>query len=133
MRYEKYSWMPLDKYYKTWLIGLPLRLENFYISIKDRNKIHLMDDVIYNGKKCFVNNGIRYDENGNRLWDILEKEWNSDGTRNHYLAIDAELTKAKNWQTFKNSCLSHYRWYMEYWYSIRLREKLEERGKQYDT
>jgi len=125
MRYEKYSWMPIKKYYQTWFVGLPLRLENFYISIKDRNKIHLMDDVIYQGKKCFVNNGIRYDENGNRLWDILEKEWNSDGTRNHYLATDAELTKVKNWQTFKNSCLYHYRWYMTYWYSIKLREKMD--------
>jgi hypothetical protein len=129
MRYEKYSYMPLKEYYKTWFIGLPLRLENFYISIKDRNKIHLMDDVIYNGKKCFVNNGIRSNEKGERLWDILETEWNPDGTRNHYLATDAELTKVKNLETFKNSCLSHYRWYMIYWYQIQVRELMEKRKK----
>ena len=127
MRHEKYSHMPLKEYYKTWFIGFPLRFKHLYISLENANGIHLMDDVIYNGKKCFVNNGIRSNEQGERLWDILEKEWNPDGTRNHYLATDAELTKVKNWQTFKNSCLSHYRWYMECWYSIRLMEKMNER------
>jgi len=133
MRYEKYSWMPLKEYYKTWFIGFPLRFQHFYISLENANGIHLMDDVIYQGKKCFVNNGIRYDENGKRLWDILEKEWNPDGTRNHYLAKDYELTKVKNWRTFKNSCLSHYRWYMTYWYQIQVRELMENRknGKLY--
>jgi hypothetical protein len=124
MRYEKYSGMPLKDYYKTWFVGLPLRFEHLFTSLENAGGIHLMDDVIYNGKKCFVNNGIRYNEDGERLWDILEKEWNEDGTRNHYLATDAELIKAKNWRTFKNSCLSHYRWYMTYWYRIRLEEIL---------
>ena len=122
MKYEKYSGMPLNEYYKTWFVGLPLRFENLITSLENAGGIHLMDDVIYNGKKCFVNNGIRYNENGERLWDILEKEWNEDGTRNHYRATDAELTKVKNWGTFINSCLSHYRWYMTYWYRIRLEE-----------
>lgn len=124
MRYEKHSYMPLKKYYKTWFIGLPIRLKHLWISIKDAKNIHLMDEVIYNSKKCFVNNGIRYNENGERLWDILEKEWNTDGTRNKYLATDDELVKVKNWTTLKNSCLSHYRWYMTYWYQIELREKM---------
>ena len=125
MRYEKYSYMPLKEYYKTWFIGLPLRFRHLYISLENANSIHLMDDVIYNGKKCFVNNGIRSNEKGERVWDILEKEWNSDGTRNHYLATDAELKKVKNWRTFKNSCLSHYRWYMTYLYQIQVRELME--------
>lgn len=129
MRHEKYSHMPLKEYYKTWFIGFPLRFKHLYISLENANGIHLMDDVIYNGKKCFVNNGIRCNEQGERLWDILEKEWNPDGTRNHYLATDAELTKVKNWQTFKNSCLRHYRWYMECWYQIQLREKMDEQKR----
>ena len=125
MRYEKYSHIPLKEYYKTWFIGWPLRFRHLFISLENACGIHLMDYVIYQGKKCFVNNGIHYNENGERLWDILEIEWNPDGTRNHYFATDAELTKVKNWSTFKNSCLSHYRWYMTYWYQIQVRELME--------
>lgn len=124
MRYEKYSYMPLKEYYKTWFIGLPLRFKHLFISLENANGIHLMDEVVYNGKRCFVNNGTRYNERGERLWDILEIEWNADGTRNKYAATDVELTKVKNWRNFKNSCLSHYRWYMTYWYQIQLRDKM---------
>lgn len=125
MKCEKYSFIPLKKYYRTWFVGFSLRWTNFCKSISMRNEFHLMDDVVYNGKKCFINNGIRSNEKGERVWDVLEKELNTDGTRNHYLATDSELTKVKNWQTFKNSCLYHYRWYMTYWYSIKLREKMD--------
>ena len=127
MRYEKYSHMPLKEYYKTWFIGFPLRFSHFITSLEDRHRIHLMDEVIYNGKQCFVNNGNRYNEDGKQVWSILEVELNKDGTRNQYFATDEELTKVKNWATFKNSCLSHYRWYMAYWYQIRVRERLDGR------
>ncbi len=127
MRYEKYSYMPLKEYYKTWFIGFPLRFKHLYISLENANNIHLMDEVMYNGKKCFVNNGNRYAEDGTHLWDILEREWNADGTRNGYSVQESELKKIKNWCTFKNSCLYHYKWYMTYWYQIQLRELMENR------
>ena len=121
------SWR--KEYYHTWFVGFSFRWKAFIYSLKGFREIHLMDNVIYNGELYFVNNAIKNRDDGTRLYDILKKQWNEDGTRDAACVPASEFVKAKNWPTFKNSCLSYYRWYMTYWYILDVRKKLEKRNK----
>jgi len=76
-----------------------------------------MDDIIYNGKKCFVNNGVSAP-----VWNLCEKEWNEDGTRNTYRVHEREIKKVKSFWNLENDLFHIYRWYMKYWYEIDLRK-----------
>lgn len=112
---------------KRRIFSIYLKAKNIILSMKEFKQIHLMDEVIYRGKKCFVNNGTRYDENGVHYWDILEKEWNKEGTRNKYYATDKELKRVLSWFNIKNALFSRYNWWKKYWYQIELRKMLEKR------
>lgn len=84
-----------------------------------------MDSVIYKGKKCFINNGIRRNDNGEILWTIVEKEWSSNSeTRKSYLATDKELRRCLTWFNIKNALLYHYKWWRVNWHGIDLRRML---------
>ncbi len=111
---------------KKVVYSMYLKMKNLLISVKECNQIHLADNVIYDGRKCFVNNGTRCDDNGDRLWDVVEDRWNSDGTRNRYVAPSSELKKCFTWFNIKNSLLNHYRWWKKYWYDIELRKMLND-------
>lgn len=125
MKYEKFSYMPINTYYKTWFIGLPLRIKNLVISYKQRKQYHLMDNVIYQGKICFINNGTRHSSEGVHIWDICEKNIKDDGTRNSYAVPESELYRPLTWFNFWNARLFHYKWYMGSWYSIDVNKKLQ--------
>lgn len=111
---------------KKFICSIYLKTKNLILSIKQYNQIHLGDSVIYDGKKCFVNNGTRISDDGVQLWDVLEEKWNSDGTRNKYYVPSNELKKCLTWFNIKNSLLSHYSWWKEYWYDIDLRKILND-------
>lgn len=84
------------------------------------NHIHLGDYVIYDGKLCFVNNGVSAP-----VWDLCEKSFKDDGTRNTYRVHENNFRKAQSLYNLKNGLISLHRWYMNYWYDIQLREMLE--------
>lgn len=126
MKYERYSYMPMKEYRKTWFVGLPLRINAIINSYQQRKQFHLMDDVIYKGKKCFINNGTRYSNDNVHLWDICEQGVKADGKRNCYAVPESELHRPLSWFNFCNARLFHYRWYMHCWYSIDVRKKLEQ-------
>ena len=128
MKHEKYSFMPIAKYRETWFIGLPLRIKAFVKSYSQRKQYHLMDDVIYKGKSCFINNGTRYANDGTHLWDICERTINPDGKRNTYAVSESELYRPLTWFNFCNARLFHYKWYMNCWYAIDLRKRQEAKG-----
>lgn len=100
---------------KSFFISIKIKCRALNRSIKQRNEIHLGDDVIYKGKKCFVNNGTSYPK-----WDLLEEKCNEDGTRKHYLVHESDFKKIHNFHNLKNDLLSHYRWWKKYWYRIEL-------------
>ena len=112
MRYEKYSYMPLKEYYRTWFIGWPLRFKHLFISIENMNGIHLMDEVVYNGKKCFVNNGIKSNEKGERLsrepWTVLYAD--SEDVSRVNCSVDKvfDLQESTYWRTERGKQYPHY-------------------------
>ncbi len=124
MKYEKLTGMPIGEYRRTWFIGLPLRIKVFLSSYKLRKQYHIMQDVIYKGIPCFINNGTSHDENGNHLWDICEKKVNSFGERNCHTVYESELTRPFTWFNYKNSRLWFYKWFMKNWYSFGVRNKI---------
>lgn len=87
-------------------------------SFRIAHKIHLMDDVIYDGKLCFVNNGISAP-----IWDLCEKALKEDGTRNTYRVHEDDFRKIFSLWNIKNGLFSLHQWYMDYWYEIHLRDK----------
>lgn len=121
-KYEKFSGMPIDEYRHTWFIGLPLRWKHFWHSVSRFKDFHLADDVIYNNERYFINNGTTYDENGIHLWDICRKD--EDGVGVSMAVPESDLKKAKTWFNFKNSLLSYYNWYMQYWYKLDVNKKI---------
>ncbi len=102
---------------KKEIVGLYLRTRALARSVRQVNRVHLMDEVIYNGKKCFVNNGVSAP-----VWDLCEKEWNLDGTRNTYRVHENNFKKIRSYRNLKNDLLHNYDWYMLYWYKIDLRK-----------
>lgn len=109
---------------KQIIYSIYLKTKNMIKSILQCNRFHLMDEVKYKGKKCFINNGTRYNNDGVHLWDIVEKEWKSDGTRNKYCASDKELKRYFTLNNVKNALFFHYRWWKMYWYNIELSKML---------
>lgn len=109
---------------KKFIFSTYLKIKHFFISISQFKDLHLMDGVYYNNKKCFINNAVKSDNFGNRLYDIVEKEWREDGNRNSYCVKANELKKIYSQSTIDNSLFHHYRWWRMYWYGINLREML---------
>ncbi len=105
---------------KKILYGFILRSKALLVSLKQVNKVHLMDSVIYDGKKCFVNNGVSAP-----IWDLCEEELKSDGTRNTYRVHENDFKKIRSFRNLKNDLLYHYGWYMTCWYRIDLRNMCE--------
>ena len=100
--------------------GTYLRIRHLLISISQFKELHLMDEVYYMDKKCFINNAVKSDDCGNRLYDIVEKETNKNGIQKYCVKADA-LKKIHSMSTIKNSLFYHYRWWMSNWYYIVLR------------
>lgn len=105
---------------KNMLYSMQLRLLSLIRSIKTFGQVHLMDDVIYDGKQCFVNNGV-----SKPFWDLCEKALSDDKTRTCYHVHESEFRKALSWWNIKNGLLSLHRWYMTNWFDIHLRDKLK--------
>lgn len=110
---------------KKFLCSMYLKTKHMLISIRGFNKVHLMDRVIYKGRDCFVNNAIRSDANGNRLYDILPEAFDENGRRKGWSVSRNEFKKKFCWLNIKNDLISHYRWWKDYWYEIDLRKMLE--------
>ena len=94
------------------------------ISVSEFNKLHLMDRVIYKGQDCFINNMIRSDSDGNRLYDILPEALDENGMRKGWSVPRSEFKKKICWWNIKNGLTFHYRWWKDYWYDIHLREMI---------
>lgn len=101
--------------YSFWLKG-----KNLLCSFKEWRQIHLMDEVIYQDRRCFVNNGTRYNEHGEHLWDIVECEENENGRHNVYYIRECEIYRVFSWRNIKNALFSRYNWWKKYWYKIDL-------------
>ena len=114
---------------KKIVCSLYLKTKHLVISIKQWKQFHLMDNVMYQGKKCFINNGTQRNNQGETLWGIVEKEWGESKTRNSYLATDKELKRCLSWFNVKNALLHHYNWWYSYWYGIELRKMLNHLSK----
>ena len=102
-----------------------MKTKHLVKSILQFHKPHLMDDVWYNGEKCFLNNGIKGDGEGGILWNVVKKEWNNDGTRNSWEVPTKQIKKNWTWFTFCNSLFYYYRWWKKCWYQIDLAKRLE--------
>ena len=100
---------------KRKVFGLYLRIKSITRSIKQVNKVHIMDDVIYDGKECFVNNGTSAP-----IWDLCETKKRSDGTRNTYRVHENHFKKVKSLYNLKNDLFHIHEWYMRNWYRIDL-------------
>lgn len=104
---------------KKLFFSIYLKTKNLVLSIKQFNKFHIMDKVIYDGKVCFINNGTSYP-----MWDICEEEPKKDGTRNCYCVHETKLKKIICKSNIKNDLFYHYIWWKKYWYEIDLRKML---------
>ena len=110
---------------KKWFCSTYLKVKHMFISVNEFNKLHLMDRVIYKGQNCFINNMIRSDENGNRLYDILPEKFDEDGKRKGWPVPRNEIKKKICWLNIKNDLTYHYRWWKDYWYDIDLRNMMD--------
>lgn len=110
---------------KRFLCSTYLKIKHMLISISEFNKIHLLDRVVYQGRDCFVNNAIRSDSNGNRLYDILPVELDETGKRKGWSVPRSEFKKRFCWLNIKSDLTSHYIWWKNCWYEIDLRKMLE--------
>jgi hypothetical protein len=111
---------------KRFLCGTYLKTKHLLISISEFNKLHLMDRVVYKGQDCFINNMIRWDSNGNRLYDILPEALDENGRRKGWSVPRSEFKKKFCWTNIKNDLTYHYRWWKDYWYRIQLRKMMGE-------
>lgn len=109
---------------KRLLCSIYLKTKHLLISISEFNKLHLMDRVVYKGQDCFINNMIRQDPNGNRLYDILLEAWDENGRRKGWSVPRSEIKKKICWANIKNDLTYHYRWWKDYWYEIQLRKMM---------
>ena len=109
---------------KRFLCSVYLKVKHMLISVSEFNQIHLMDRVVYNGQNCFVNNAIRWDEHGNRLYDILPEALDENGMRKGWHVRREEFRKKFCWLNIENDLTYHYRWWKNYWYDIQLRQML---------
>lgn len=109
---------------KRLLCSTYLKAKNMLISISELNKLHLMDRVVYKGQDCFINNMIRSDSNGNRLYDILPEKLDKYGRRIGWSVPRNEFRKKFCWLNIKNDLTFHYRWWKDYWYVIDLRKMM---------
>lgn len=104
---------------KKIILGIYLKAKHLIESIKDFNKFHIGDNVIYEGKEYFINNGTAYP-----FWDICPKEFDRYGKRKSVKVHQNSFKKSYDLWTIKNSLFNHYYWYMNNWYEIELREIL---------
>ena len=109
---------------KRFLCSVYLKVKHMLISVSEFNQIHLMDRVVYNGQNCFVNNAIRWDEHGNRLYDILPEALDENGMRKGWHVRREEFRKKLCWLNIENDLTYYYRWWKNYWYNIQLRQML---------
>lgn len=105
---------------KKMIFGIILKIKSIIRSLKNAHDVHLGDDVLYDGKLCFVNNGISYP-----IWDLCEKRIKKDGTRNTYRVHENNFEKVRSLHNLKNGIVSLHRWYMNNWYNIDLRKMTE--------
>ena len=111
---------------KRFLCSTYLKTKHLLISVSEFNKLHLMDRVVYKGEDCFINNMIRWDSNGNRLYDILPEALDENGRRKGWCVPRNEFTKKFCWANIRNDLTCHYRWWKDYWYVIHLRKMMGE-------
>lgn len=109
---------------KREMCSIYLKIKNLIKSMGQFNEIHLMDQVIYNNQKCFINNGTMYDEKGVHLWEVCPEKINSDGKRSTFYAKSDELKRVFSWFNIKNALFSYYEWWNQYWYQIELRRMM---------
>ena len=109
---------------KKLLCSTYLKIKHMLISVSEFNKLHLMDRVIYKGQDCFINNMIRSDSDGNRLYDILPEALDENGMRKGWSVPRSEFKKKICWLNIKNGLTFHYRWWKDCWYDIHLREMI---------
>lgn len=110
---------------KKLLCSTYLKTKHLLISVSEFNKLHLMDRVVYKGQDCFINNMIRSDSDGNRLYDILPEALDENGRRKGWSVSRSEFKKKLCWLNIKNDLIFHYRWWKDYWYDIQLREMMD--------
>lgn len=106
--------------------SIKLKCKHLFLSFKECNKRHLMDDVWYNGELYVINNGTLYDEFGNHYWTIVKRKYNPDWTRERLNVQDCQIKRAFTWFNIKNALFSHYKWWKDYWYEIELRKMMED-------
>lgn len=111
---------------KRFLCSTYLKTKHILISIGEFNKLHLMDRVVYKGQDCFINNMIKWDSNGNRLYDILPEALDENCRRKGWSVPRSEFNKKFCWLNIKNDLTYHYRWWKDYWYDIHLRKMMSE-------
>lgn len=101
-----------------------LKAKHILISVRGFNELHLLDRVVYKGQDCFINNMIRSDSDGNRLYDILPEKWDENGKRKGRSVPRSEFKKKFCWSNIKNDLTFHYKWWKNCWYEIDLRKMM---------
>lgn len=104
---------------------LKLRLNYLYRGIKIRKEFHIGDIVGYEGKAYFINNGVKSDCNGNRIYQLVENiPYDCNNKRLVIEVKENEIYKIKCWSNFKRGIFNIYDFNMKYWHKINLKKIL---------
>lgn len=97
---------------KVWIKDKRLKLKYILLGIKNIFRINILDIVIYNNKRYFVNNGTSIP-----IWDLIEVD-----TREHKRVNSNEFKKEFSIRNIKNAIKGTYNFHMGYWHSINMRK-----------
>lgn len=108
------------KYY-----DLKLKIGYIIQGIKTRKEFHIGDIVGYKGISYFINNAIKTDSKGVRIYDLVENvPFDENGKRRCIEVKEYEIYKVKCWDNFKRGIMSVYDFNMHYWHDLNLRKML---------
>lgn len=103
-------------------LTIKLKLEYIFLSIKNITKLHLGDIVKFNNKEYILIQGVC-----NPFWDLLEMNTSEKNVlkniHKNYFNTEFTLNNLRNrfWGT--------YNWKMNNWYSIELKDAINESGR----
>lgn len=90
--------------------------------------------VGYKGKAYFINNAIKSDCEGNRIYQLVENiPYDCNNKRLVIELKESEIYKVKCWSNFKRGIFNVYDFNMEYWHRINLKKMLNKYQEQSST
>lgn len=97
---------------KVWIKDIRLKLKYILLGIKNIFRINILDIVIYDNRKYFVNNGTSMP-----VWDLIELD-----TRDRKRVNSKDFKKEISIRNIKNAIKGTYNFHMGYWHKINMRK-----------